>query len=133
MKKNGILNVQLSKVIARLGHGDKLVICDCGLPIPKDAEIVDLVLVKGVPTFRQVLKAVLKEVQVEKVIYVEEFEKVSKALFDEMKNLIQAVEHICIAHEKFKEETKCGDNVVFVRTGEATPYANIILVSGVSF
>ena len=38
-----------------------------------------------------------------------------------------------VNHEKFKEITRNGGNVTFVRTGEATPYANIILISGVTF
>lgn len=118
MKKNGILNVKLSKVMARLGHGNKLVICDCDLPIPRDAEIVDLVLIKGIPTFMQVLNSVLEEVQVKKVIYADEFENVSKALLDEMKNIIPHIEQITLPHEHFKDETKQGNNVVFVRTGE---------------
>jgi D-ribose pyranase len=59
MKKSGILNAPLSGIIARMGHTDKLVICDSGLPIPKDAKVVDLALTKNIPRFLDVLKVVL--------------------------------------------------------------------------
>ena len=59
MKKHGILNAQLSGLIAALGHKDQFMIADAGMPIPKGVPIVDLVLVGGVPTFQQVMDAVL--------------------------------------------------------------------------
>ena len=65
MKKHGILNVQLSGLIAALGHKDQFMIADAGMPIPKGVPIVDLVLVGGVPTFQQVMDAVLDETCVE--------------------------------------------------------------------
>ena len=65
MKKRGILNAQLSYLLAALGHKDLFMIGDAGMPIPEGVEVVDLVLTAGVPTFKQVLDAVLDEVQVE--------------------------------------------------------------------
>ncbi|MCF7905318.1 MAG: D-ribose pyranase, partial [Candidatus Marinimicrobia bacterium] len=37
MKKVGILHPELSKAIAIMGHTDRLVVCDAGLPIPVHA------------------------------------------------------------------------------------------------
>lgn len=34
MKKHGILNSHLAKILADLGHTDKIVIADAGLPVP---------------------------------------------------------------------------------------------------
>ena len=65
MKKSGILNAQLIGLIAALGHKDTFMIGDAGMPIPKGVEIVDLILCGGVPTFRQVMDAVLDETVVE--------------------------------------------------------------------
>ena len=42
MKKNGILNPQLNRVISEMGHRDMLIIADAGLPIPKEVERIDL-------------------------------------------------------------------------------------------
>ena len=65
MKKSGILNAQLIRCIAELGHKDLFMIGDAGMPIPKGVEIVDLALCGGVPTFRQVMDAVLDEAEIE--------------------------------------------------------------------
>lgn len=65
MKKSGILNAQLIGCIAALGHKDLFMIGDAGMPIPKGIPIVDLVLCGGVPTFRQVMDAILEETVVE--------------------------------------------------------------------
>lgn len=65
MKKRGILNAQLMSELTKLRHTDKMVICDAGFPIPKDATVVDVSLIAGVPTLPQVLKAVLNEIIVE--------------------------------------------------------------------
>jgi len=46
MKKNGIFNAKLSKIVAALGHGVRIVIRDVGLPIPINAKKVDLALLK---------------------------------------------------------------------------------------
>jgi D-ribose pyranase len=51
MKKQGILNSKLASIIAMMGHTDKLVICDCGLPIPVGMQVVDLALTKNIPKF----------------------------------------------------------------------------------
>ena len=65
MKKRGIINVQLAGLIAGLGHKDTFMIADGGMPIPQGVEIVDLALCGGVPTFRQVMDAILDEAVVE--------------------------------------------------------------------
>jgi len=65
MKKRGVLHAELSRCIAALGHKDLFMIGDAGMPIPPGVEIIDLAVTAGVPTFRQVLDAVLTEAEVE--------------------------------------------------------------------
>lgn len=133
MKKNGVLNAPLSRIIAEMGHTNKLVICDCGLPIPKKAEVVDLALTKNIPRFIETLKVVVGELQVEQAIVAEELVKSGNGLFAEIKALLPNVKITKVKHEKFKDITKEDSDTTFVRTGEATPYANIILIAGVTF
>ncbi len=133
MKKNGILNAPLSKVIASLGHTDRLVICDSGLPIPRDAEVVDLALTKNIPRFLDTLKIILEEFAVENAVVAEEIIQKNGSLFKEVENLLKGIQIQKVSHEEFKQKTRQNGTIVFVRTGEATPYANIILVSGVTF
>lgn len=134
MKKIGIINAPLSKLVARLGHTDKLIICDSGLPIPKDAKIIDLAVSKNVPRFTEVLKVVLEELVVEKYIVAEElFNNSEKSVSDAITKMANGIFLEKVNHDKFKKIINEGNNSFFVRTGEMTPYANIILVCGVAF
>jgi|SRR5690554_4684988 len=133
MKKNGILNAPLSKLVASLGHTDKLVICDCGLPIPRNAEVIDLALTKNIPRFIDTLKIILEEFAVEGAVIASEIEKKNKPVLNEINSLMNGIKIKKVPHEKFKQLTRENGTTVFVRTGEATPYANIILIGGVTF
>lgn len=133
MKRVGVLNSNLSFIIASMGHKDKLVICDSGLPIPKNADVVDLALTKNIPRFIETLKVILEELKVEEAIITSEMVKGNSELFKEVNSLLNGTKINRVNHEKFKEITRNAGNVTFVRTGEATPYANIILISGVTF
>lgn len=133
MKKSGVLNSGLSRIIAAMGHTDKLVICDAGLPIPKNSEVVDLALTKNIPRFIETLKVVLEELKVEEAIVTNELVNGNIKLYKDINRLLEGAKVKKVNHEKFKDITRNGGNVTFVRTGEATPYANIILISGVTF
>lgn len=131
MKKRGILQHELSEVIATLGHTDLLVIADAGLPIPPEVKRIDLAITEGVPKFMQVLGAVLQDVQVERVILAREMGEKSPQLRHELATLLGSIPVEEISHEEFKQMTRHARAVV--RTGEFTPYANVILISGVVF
>jgi D-ribose pyranase len=133
MKKTGTLNAKLSYVIASMGHTDKLVICDSGLPLDHDKEIVDLALATNIPRFIDTLRVILEELKVEKAIIADEMERVNPLVYKEITTLLPDIEIQKVPHERFKELTNGTGNVTFVRTGEATPFANIILISGVTF
>lgn len=131
MKKNGIINNQLSRVIAEMGHKDSLTIADCGLPIPQNIERVDLSLTKGYPKFLKILESILEDMVVEKAVLAEEIKEVSPELEAEIIKILPDIEIEYISHEKFKEKTDQSRAVV--RSGETISYANIILISGVDF
>jgi D-ribose pyranase len=133
MKKIGTLNTHLSRVIAGMGHTDRLVICDSGLPIPRHKEVVDLALRPGLPGFLDTLDVVLEELQVERAIVADELEERGDGVREGLKARLAGIETEHVPHERFKQ--LCGEDGVaaFVRTGEATPYANVILCSGVTF
>jgi D-ribose pyranase len=131
MKKSGILNPQLSRVIAETGHKDLLVVTDAGLPIPQEIERVDLSLVAGKPAFLDVLKEVIKELAVEKIILAEETEKISPHMYTEIVSLFPGIPIETMPHVDFKKKTK--EAKAAIRSGEFTPYANVILVAGVVY
>ncbi|MGL5380389.1 D-ribose pyranase [Clostridium sp.] len=131
MRKTPLLNSNLSSVISKMGHTDMLAIGDCGLPIPKETERIDLALINGVPTFIDTLKVTLMELQVEEVLIAKETMEVSPELYEEIKRIIGEAKITVITHEELKKDLK--ECMAVVRTGEQTPYANIILKSGVVF
>ena len=66
MKKNGILNSDISRVLSYMGHTDQIAVGDCGLPIPEETERIDLALKFGVPGFIDVYK---RQVQCKDAFY----------------------------------------------------------------
>lgn len=132
LKKNGILNSEISKVLSDLGHTDEIVIADAGLPIPSNIIKIDLALTLSEPSFIRVLELVLADMKVEAVTLAKEIQTKNPSQLQAIKDVLIDEEEISfMTHEKFKKELK---NVkAIIRTGEATPYSNIILKAGVLF
>ena len=132
MKKTGVLHAELSRLIASMGHGDLLVIGDAGLPVPPGVPVIDLALREGVPGFLETLETVLGELHVERAIIDEEMATISPA----MSTAFQAAWPAEISLERVPhaqlQATVRGAKAV-VRTGEFTPYSNIVLIAGVVF
>ncbi len=131
MKKTTLLNQPLSDVIAGMGHLDTLVVADAGLPIPLITRRIDLAVSTGVPSFLDVLRAVLTEMQVESAVVAEEMPAKSPALYTALRQVLGDIPVELVPHEQFKAHTVSARAVA--RTGECTPYANVILVAGVVF
>lgn len=139
MKKSTLINSDLSYLVATLGHTDEITICDAGLPIPEHVRRIDLALTHGVPSFQQTVQTLLDESQIEGVVIAEEFASVSPAHHDILIEQIKAEEIRCdkrinvtyISHEAFKQRTN--ESRAVIRTGECTPYANVIFQAGVTF
>jgi D-ribose pyranase len=131
MKKTTLLQSDLSYIIATLGHMDTLVIAGAGLPIPSETMRIDLALTRGVPGAIQILKVVLDEMQVEKVILAEEVKERNPKFLAAVQELLPDVAVEFVSHRELKTRTAQARAVV--RTGEFAPYANVILVSGVAF
>lgn len=131
MKKAGIINKDLSDVIAGMGHRDMLVVCDAGLPIPKGVRRIDLALKRGCPGFIETLDVISRELEVECLILAKEIEQTNSHLKENVVEMFSGSQVEQVSHEKFKELTASA--VAVVRTGEFTPYANVILLSGVIF
>lgn len=131
MKKDGLLNPQILSAIAAMGHTEYLVIADAGLPVPSGIPVIDISLIRGIPDFGAVLHSVIDEMVVESFIVAEEMADKSQDTYGTVIEALPQVPFRCIAHEEFKEMAAKAKTVI--RTGETTPYANIILVAGVNF
>jgi len=133
MKKAGILNSDISRVLSYLGHTDCICIGDCGLPIPDEVERIDLALAFGEPTFMRTLEVVAQDMKVEKIVLAEEIKTQNPQVLAQVEALFaqQGVETEFVSHVELKARTH--DCKAVIRTGETTPYANIILQAGCIF
>lgn len=131
MKKTSLLQSELSYTIAKLGHMDMLVVADAGLPIPAGTARIDLALTKNVPGAAQTLKVILDEMKVERAILAEEVKERNRTFLAAVQEMLPGVPLEFVPHTDFKVRTASARAVV--RTGEFSPYANVILVSGVVF
>lgn len=128
MKKSGILNGELEGALTDLRHGDGLVICDQGFPIPKGCRTIDISLVSGIPTWKQVLTAVLHEIRFCGYYIVDFMEEANLGYYDLVKkSFIKYEVQKEITMEKFIEKTK--EAKLVIRTGEPLPASNIYLES----
>lgn len=133
MKKKGVLNSDISRVLSYMGHTDRIAIGDCGLPIPDEVERIDLALAFGVPSFMDTLRVVVEDMKIEKIVLAQEIKEQNPKVLQEIEELFkdQNIEVEYVSHQELKHQTL--DCKAVIRTGETTPYANIILQSGCIF
>jgi len=127
MKKIGIINAPISTVISHLEHTDMLTVADAGLPIPSTIQRIDLALKPGTPGFLETLEVVLSEMYVEKAYVSEDILLISPHIYSGIFDLLGGVPIELLPHTEFKEKTKFTKAII--RTGEFTPFANVILVA----
>lgn len=143
MNKSSMLNSNINRVLSTIGHTDQIVIADAGLPIPSGVERIDIALIQGVPSFIETLKAVLPVMQIERIILAGEIVDQNPEIHAEILALVEYYSALdegkkpisvdYVSHEDFKIYMKHESCKAVVRTGECTPYANIILEAGVVF
>lgn len=128
MKRGGILHPALSHLLASTGHTDYITISDRGFPAPEGPERIDLALVDDIPTVLDVLRAVVAEWSIDRVLVAEEMDEISPERVSELAEVLGDVPLERVAHLELKRLAQAARATV--RTGDSTPYANIIVVSG---
>jgi len=131
MKKTSLLNSHLSQVIASMGHTDMLVISDAGFPAPPGVLRIDLAVTAGLPGFLEVVQAVATELETERLILASELATLDSPLPAALQACFPTAAVEYLSHDQFKIVAARARAVV--RTGECTPYANVILVGGVTY
>jgi simple sugar transport system permease protein/D-ribose pyranase len=130
MNRGKLLNADLNHAIASLGHGDLMIVCDAGFPIPSDAWRIDLSITQDVPDLETVLSAISEAFIAEKVSYAAEMAENNPPLLEKVKRIFSASEHAPIPHQTILSEMAAQAKVI-VRTGAFDPWGNILLYSGV--
>lgn len=131
MKKHGILNSDIASVLSYLGHKDQILIADAGLPVPDHVLRIDLALKPGLPSFLDVLDEILNDMYVEAYTVAEEIDTHNPSMAQAIQQRLPNREAVKVSHETFKSLSH--EVKAIIRTGEVTPYANIILQSNVFF
>ena len=129
MKREGVMNGELAKAFAELGHTDTVVIADVGLPRPRGVTVIDLAVGYGIPTFEQLLEVVSRELVIEKATVAREMEDANHPAYEAV--LRRFGKPALITHDELK--IVCRDATLILRTGEAKPFANVVLSCGVPF
>lgn len=126
---NGILNPQISSLLARVRHTNMLVISDRGFPFWPMIETVDISLVDDIPTVLQVFNAIRPNFEIGEILMAEEFVKTNTP--EICTALSTAANHIPIRYLGHKEFKKLIPGAIgLIRTGDTIQYSNMILVSG---
>jgi D-ribose pyranase len=129
MRVNGLWHGELVELIVSMRHHDALVICDAGLPVSSDVRTIDLGWRRGEPRLLPVLGSVLGELVVERATIAEEAQ--DQGFLAGLGEQLGAAPVDRVPHEEFK--ARCAAARAVVRTGEDTPYANVMLHAGVPF
>ena len=130
MQRGKILNAELNHAIASMGHGDLMIVCDAGFPIPNEIWRVDLAIVQDIPDLQTVLSAISEAMVAEKVAYATEMTVNNVPLLDKVKAIFPDAEHSTVAHTDILGGIARQAKVI-VRTGAFDPWGNILLYSGV--
>ena len=129
MLKAGILNPHINSLVSRVRHTNMLVISDMGFPFWPMIETVDISLVAGVPSVLQVLESLLANFTVGQAYMAEEF--LAHNPDSARAEVTAALGTVPLAFEPHEAQFKkrVPHAIGLIRTGDTTPYANIILVS----
>lgn len=128
MIRTGILNPAVLSLLARVRHTNTVVLADRGFPLWPQLETVDLSLVDDVPTVRQVLDAILPQYVIGRIFVADEFRKVNPpSAVAALRKHTGAIPLLFEPHAAFKRRVPHA--IGLIRTGDATPYANLILES----
>lgn len=130
-RTGGLIHGELSFAVALLGHGDSIVVGDAGLPVAGRSTLIDLAVSPGTVSFRSVVAALSTEMCVESLVMASELAQTDQELVDWVAGQYPDASVEMVSHSDFKG--RAGSAGVHVRTGEYTPYANVVLVAGVPF
>jgi len=130
MHRSRLLNAGLMHAIASMGHGDLMIVCDAGFPIPSSAWRIDLAVVPDVPDLATVLTAVAEVFIVEKVAYADNLPVNNAPLLRKVRGIFGDAGHEMLPHQTILTEMAAKAKVI-VRTGAFDPWGNILLYSGV--
>jgi D-ribose pyranase len=128
VKKSGIYHPAINHLLASSGHTDHFTVCDRGFPVPVGPERIDLALTDNIPTVLDVVRAVMAEFHIDRILIATEAATAAPARVEELRALIAPIPLISIDHLELKRISRTGRATI--RTADTVPYANIVIISG---
>ncbi|WOO40261.1 D-ribose pyranase [Rubellicoccus peritrichatus] len=128
MYQSKILNPELAALLARFRHTNYIVISDLGFPFWPEVPTIDISLTADIPTVRDVLRATEGRLSIGNAWMAEEFwQHNDDTVAGEYKQLLGGMNITYEPHVEFKKRVPL--SIGLIRTGDSTPYGNIILES----
>lgn len=127
MIKSAVINEALCQALAAARHRDAIVICDANMPIPEGCHVVDVSLVRGVPTLLQTLKAILNDLVAERYDVFELMPQYNGEMYAQIQELLPQLPGGTISQEKLMEQMRQAKAVV--RTGDFGSCCTMVLYS----
>jgi D-ribose pyranase len=131
MKYTGIINRDISALVARTGHFDRIVVSDAGFPIPPGVLCIDISVGPNVPKVIEILQLLKLELPVEQFWFATEIKPSPEMRSRELLSLFPKAESIPLPHAEFKKLAFGAVGVI--RTGDYHPYGNVMVASGVAY
>jgi D-ribose pyranase len=128
MLQTGILNPHVLSLLARIRHTNTLVIADWAFPYWPEIETVDISLTMGIPTVLDVLDLLTPTFKIGRIWQAEEF--LASNSPEKIDAFAKSFGTIPLTREPpidFKKRVPKA--IGLIRTGDSTPYGNIILES----
>lgn len=128
MLKSGILNPHVLDLVARIRHTNTLVISDWAFPFWPEIETVDISLTHHIPSVLDVLDALTPVFQIGRIWQAEEFlAHNTPETIERFQKSFGTTPVTREAHVDFKKRVPLA--IGLIRTGDAHPYANLIIES----
>jgi D-ribose pyranose/furanose isomerase RbsD len=130
VRRGTLLHPELARAFATLGHTDIVMVTDAGFPIPTTAHRVDLGITDGLVDVRDVLRIVLRSVDVERAEFAPELKTHHPSLYGEVQEIFtgSGAEFAAATHEELIADHVRRAKVV-IRSGSFEPWANFALTA----
>lgn len=129
MRSDGLWHAGIVELVVSLRHHDTVVLADAGLPVPAHVPTIDLGWARREPRLLPVLAAIVGELVVERATIAEE--AADAEWLDGLRCRLGPIPIDRTSHADLV--ARCAAARAVVRTGEDTPYSNVILHAGVPF
>lgn len=135
MIKGKCIHEQILRVLAKSGHGNRILIADGNYPIMTNAnekaEKIYLGFAPDLPLVTDVLKSILTVINIEKVEVMEPDGEKMPEIFTEFNKIAEDKSLITYNRQQFYEIANQEDVTLVINTGDTRTYSNIMLTTGV--